>query len=79
MSTHHNYTKVDTVCPECHSSHIWKDNHRQETYCNHCGLILTDTQIFSIISEIQKEYDKNRRLNDFWRRTNKKKRGSLRG
>ena len=67
---HRNYTKVDTTCPQCHSSQIWHDNHRQETYCNNCGLILTDNSIFNILDVLSQEQAKNIRVNKFWRKVN---------
>ena len=70
MPQHHNYKRVDTTCPECHSTKIWKDNHRQETYCNECGYILNDTSIFNILTILTEEQTKNQRVNQFWKKTN---------
>ena len=70
MPQHHNYIKVDTVCPECHSDKIWRDNQREETYCNECGLILNDNTIFNILTILTEEQTKNQRVNQFWKKTN---------
>lgn len=40
--THHDYTYIDTTCPECESTTILRDNHREETYCTICGLVIQD-------------------------------------
>ena len=69
---HNNYTQVDTVCPECHSPHILRDNQREETYCTNCGLILNDNSIFNILTVLLQEQNKNIRLNQFWKRRNKR-------
>lgn len=68
--THHDYKKVNTVCPKCKSHEVWRDNHREETYCNHCGLIIQDNSLFKITEVLTYEQNRNLWLNRFWRKTN---------
>ena len=72
MSNEYNYRHVQTNCPECKSDNIIVDPFHQETYCTQCGLILQDNTIFKITTVLQKEQDRNRWLNQFWKTTNKK-------
>ena len=66
MSTHTNYTYIDTVCPECKSEIILRDNIREETYCTSCGLILEDQTIPRITEIIsQRENNQEEETEDF--------------
>ena len=67
MST---YKHVQTTCPECKHDIILHDEHRQETFCEKCGLIIHDNTIFKITTVIEREENRNKWLNDFWRKTN---------
>ena len=63
MSTHNNYTTIETVCPECKTQPVIRDNIRQETYCNKCGLVIEDQTIPSITTIIsQREKQKKEEL-----------------
>ena len=67
---HNDYTTIETVCPECKTTPVIRDNVRLETYCPRCGLIIMDTTIPSITTEIMNE-ERNRtekRLRKIWRR-----------
>jgi transcription initiation factor TFIIIB Brf1 subunit/transcription initiation factor TFIIB len=69
--SHHNYSKIDTNCPRCHSDKILKDNYLEEIFCNTCGYIIQDkTRIFNVVAIIQEEEAKQIRLNQFWKKTN---------
>ena len=52
------YRRIKTTCPECKSDNILYDNFHDETFCNHCGLILQDNRL-SLITELMRE-DKER-------------------
>ena len=71
--SHHNYTYINTVCPDCKGTHIIRDNHRQETYCNHCGYIIQDNTLFQITTVLNHETHRNIWLNQFWKKTNSQK------
>ena len=39
--THSRVREIITVCPQCNSSDLERDYSREELYCNHCGLVLS--------------------------------------
>ena len=69
MSTHTNYTYINTVCPECKHNIILRDNVREETYCTKCGLIIMDNTIPSITTEIRrnKENIRLKKMQKLWK------------
>lgn len=72
MSTEYNYRHVKTICPECKGDNILVDDYHQETYCTNCGLIIHDNTLYKITQELEKQANKNRWLNQFWKDTNRK-------
>ena len=61
---HHDYTYIDTVCPECKNNKILRDNHRQETYCTQCGYIIQDNTLKLITQAIQEDTYKIKFIKD---------------
>ena len=55
-----NYKIIRTHCPECKSNKILYDNFHDETFCNHCGLILKDNTLTLITTIIQEDKEKEK-------------------
>jgi transcription initiation factor TFIIIB Brf1 subunit/transcription initiation factor TFIIB len=65
----YNHKRIQVSCPDCKNNPCIVDNHREETYCPVCGLILQDNtlpSITSIIEEVNKDDMKIREV--LWRR-----------
>ena len=68
MSTEYNHKHINVICPECKSDKILADPFHEETYCTGCGLILQDNTIFQVTQIIKAEEEKNRQLQNIWRK-----------
>lgn len=56
------YRIIRTTCPECKSDKILYDIFHDETFCNHCGLILQDNTRYLITDAIHEEKTKEKQL-----------------
>jgi transcription initiation factor TFIIIB Brf1 subunit/transcription initiation factor TFIIB len=65
---HHDYTYIKTVCPECKNDKILRDNHRQETYCTLCGIILQENTLIRITDTIKEANKKETEVRTLWRK-----------
>lgn len=72
LSNPKNYRKVNTVCPLCKSDKVLHDEHRQETYCTHCGYIIKDNTILLITTAIAEDLHDIKFIRDLWRKKRKK-------
>ena len=65
---HHDYTIIDTVCPECKHNIILRDNTREETYCTRCGLIIQDNTLTLISNAINEAQRKDKFIRSLWKK-----------
>ena len=57
----YNYKHTDIQCPECQAPTV-EDNHHDEIFCTHCGLVILDStipRITMLIREHSKIEDTN--------------------
>lgn len=66
MKSH--YKKINTTCKECHSPQVYHDLMREETFCNHCGLIQQSNDLILISKVIQEEKQKEMGIRKLWHR-----------
>ena len=63
-----NFKHIQTVCPECKCTEILQDPEQEIIYCTHCGLVLQENTIFSIVKCIQKRHEYDLYIRDLWKK-----------
>jgi ribosomal protein S27E len=71
----YNHKHVQTTCPECKHTEILVDPFHGETYCAHCGLVLKDNRIPSILTEIKRVEYEVMFIRSLWHKKKGKKSG----
>ena len=69
MTREYTYKHTRTPCPECRTNkYTVLDSHHAETYCKKCGLVISDSSIFSIKEYLETEETKEHIIYSLHRR-----------
>ena len=64
-----NHKHKREYCPQCQTvEYTLYDNHLDETYCNRCGLVLTDNTLIRVTLEIEAATRKDNYIRSLWKK-----------
>lgn len=63
------HQSIKEYCPHCKTdTHSYYDSHRDEVYCDKCGLILRDNTLVQVTREIERINYKSNYIKSLWKR-----------